>query len=230
MVKVFIVVLLLVTKFFSVSAMSQENTKQEEISLLKDILPSTCHFTGQFVQEKEITGLPIPISSIGDFFYSCGLGLIWNSSTPVEEVLLFVNANTHFRIDEQGKIEPLSGKVRYGMSRIFLRLLKGDNEYFADEFAVSLLENGVTQLVPESSFMKKGIDSIQIIKNQNTEGGISLKISIFDTTGQATKVSINKIKEYAFDSKQAAFDQCELIYQKPKQWCRMLRSPWRYQD
>ena len=101
-----------------------EDASDTEKKLLTDIMPNSCNFSGQFVQKKAIKGLPIPLQSNGEFFFSCDLGLIWRTSSPFEEALLFANGATHFRIDEHGEHAPLSGMVRYSMSRIFIRLLQ----------------------------------------------------------------------------------------------------------
>ncbi|MFC4699976.1 outer membrane lipoprotein carrier protein LolA [Glaciecola siphonariae] len=217
---------------FLVSGITHANDSAQinEQAMLAEVFPSSCDFSGDFTQTKHIDGLPMPIKSTGDFFFSCGLGLIWNANTPFSEVLLFANATTNFRIDESGEIEALSGKVRYGMSKIFLRLLKGDVEYFADEFSVNLLENGaVTQLIPESEFMRQGINNILIKKTQSPQQPLMLNIDIQDATGQVTSVVIDNINEYSVSGKKQAFEQCKQVYPSPAQWCRMLRSPWRFE-
>lgn len=201
-------------------------TDATEAELLAGMFPHSCHFSGNFIQQKNIKSLPIPIKSSGDFFFSCDFGLVWNTSAPIQEALLYVNARKNYRVDERGEIEPLSGAARYAMSKVFLRLLKGDTEYFADEFAVSAApDNAGLILVPESEFMKKGINQIQIAKHGATQSDLLLNINIQDTTGQNTVVTIDSIREYAIDNKQAAFEQCETIYPGPGDWCRILRSP-----
>lgn len=210
----------------TVNTEAGESSIISEAELLQQIVPASCHFSGQFIQRKHIQGLPVPLQSNGDFFFSCDFGLVWNTLAPIQEALLYVNARKNYRVDERGDIEPLSGAARYAMSKIFLRLLKGDTEYFADEFEVAEgPQNEGLSLTPESEFMKKGIRRILIEKRAAENAGVTLNISIEDTTGQNTNVTIDGINEYDIENKQAAFEQCEVLYPGPRQWCRVLRSP-----
>lgn len=213
---------------FSHSVLADSQIEDEK-KLLADIFPTTCHFSGQFLQQKRIEGLPVPLRSDGDFFFSCDLGLIWSTQSPFKDALLYVNASRNYRINERGEIEPLSGIAHYSMSKIFLRLLRGDTDYFANEFAVSEVpETGVIELRPESGFMQKGIERIDFKKNQSLEHGVSLQVNVVDATGQVTQVSIDKITEHEIEGKRNAFEQCEKLYPSTSKWCEVLRSPARF--
>ena len=202
-----------------------------EKRLLADIFPTSCHFSGQFSQQKDIRGIPMPLRSGGNFFFSCDLGLVWSTTSPFEEALLYTDAITNFRADDKGNIELLSGVVRHSVSKIFLRLLKADTDYFADEFSVQLVgKNKVIELIPESGLMKKGIERIHIKQHENDKHGMSLNIRIKDMRGQMTQVNIEHITKYVIKGKKEAFDQCEKLYPKPLQWCGVLLSPWQYEE
>ena len=218
--------------FPAISALRDgSNTALAEQDILKEAFPSICHFSGNFEQKRQSKGLPIPLNSSGNFYYSCDLGLIWNTESPINDVLLYVNATTNFRVNENGDIESLSGAVRYAMSRIVLRLMRGDIAYFASEFEVSRSEEeGSILLLPESTFMKKGIKSIQLNKTMENSSDTKLLITIRDLNEQNTSIEIKDIAEYRFEGERKAFEQCELLYPQPSLWCRVLRSPWRYEN
>lgn len=218
---------------FSFESKASEDVSQLSVSaekqLLSAVFPKTCHFSGLFVQKKEIQGLAFPLQSSGDFLFSCDLGLIWNTTAPFNEALLYANAKTNYKVDEHGNIEEMSGTTRYVMSRFFLRLLNGDADYFAQEFKVTLTEDGSgTILTPESDFMKKGIEGILIENFNPDEKALSLNVKITDATGQATHITIKSIVEYSLDGRTEAYKQCKVLYPNPSKWCRLLRSPGYY--
>ncbi|MDC8829453.1 outer membrane lipoprotein carrier protein LolA [Alteromonas gilva] len=204
-------------------------TQTKEASLLAGIFPSGCHFSGRFSQQKSIPGVPHPLTSSGDFYYSCDLGLVWHTETPFNEAILYVNSSNNFKADAEGTLAPLSGTTRYIMSNIFVRLLKGDTSYFVDEFAITSAEqNAAVQLRPESDYIRKGLDTITIKKAVNEVSGTSLDINVIDASGQHTDVTISDVTQHNIDGKKAAYEQCEALYLKTADWCQVLRSPSRY--
>ena len=207
-------------------ALAFDNAATEQ-ELLRDILPSSCDFTARFEQSKQVKGIPLPLKSNGEFLYSCRLGLIWNTVYPFYETLLISNRKHSFRMDEDGELLPLQGAVQFGMSRVFMRLLKGDIDYFADEFSVQkALDNNATRLTPESKFMKKGLAFIDVQKTEREETGVSLTIEIQDVMGQVSIIDIHKISEATnVDSRLQAYEYCQTVYKATPKWCRILRTP-----
>jgi|TARA_Y100001968_G_scaffold324701_1_gene364571 hypothetical protein len=203
-------------------------SQPDEATLLEEIFPSGCHFSGQFLQQKTIQGVPVPLKSTGDFYHSCDLGLIWHTQTPFNEAILYVNSSNNFKADANGALAPLTGTTRYIMSNIFVRLLKGDTSYFTDEFAISAdIQSGTVTLRPESEYIRKGLDSIIVNKTTDQEKGVTLNIEVLDATGQRTDVLISAVEQYDFSGKRAAYEQCEALYSDTS-WCQVLRSPSRY--
>ncbi|MBU3020487.1 outer membrane lipoprotein carrier protein LolA [Aestuariibacter sp. A3R04] len=211
-------------------ALAAKDTQPEDEALLASVFPSGCHFSGQFTQKKAIEGLPVPLMSTGDFYYSCDLGLVWHTSEPFKDAILYVNGSNNFRADETGALTPLTGTTRYIMSNIFVRLLKGDTQYFTEEFAISPADDNAIVMRPHSDMMRRGLDSIHIQKKDTAEAGVSLDIAITDATGQLTSVSIADINEYAFEGKRSAYEQCQTLYSDTATWCQVLRSPARYKS
>jgi len=200
----------------------------DEKALLGEVFPDQCHFSGQFTQQENVEGVPVPLKSAGDFFYSCDLGLIWHAREPFKETILYVNSANNFRVEEDGSLSPLTGVTRYIMSHVFVKLLNGDADYFVEEFAISQAEkDDAVELKPESEFMKKGVQSIRFNKQEDEQQGVLLFIDVLDATGQVTHVSIDSVNTYNIDGKRQAFEQCERLYQQSSQWCQILRSPSR---
>lgn len=229
MIKRVIQLKLLCFVFIFLSANLRANiTTESKKELLADIFPTSCHFSGQFLQRKNINGLPVPLLSNGDFFFSCDLGLVWSTHSPVNEAILYINSSRSYRVNDEGNIYPLSSVTRYIMSKVLLRLLKGDIDYFAEEFLIMRSDdNEMLVLRPESQFMKKGIDSIQFKKEVGIEDEVSLRVIVTDITGQNTELNIEGIKEHQIDGKDQASEQCEMLYPDTLQWCKVLRSPRR---
>lgn len=198
-----------------------------EAPLLAEIFPSSCHFSGKFVQQKTIEGVPAPLISTGDFYYSCALGLVWRTQTPFTEAILYVNNSNNFKVNGNGDLSPLTGATRYIMSNIFVRLLKGDTDYFTDEFAISRgSQAGTIELRPESEYVRKGLDTISINKTTDQNKEVSLNIEVLDATGQSTNVVISAVEQFNLDGKRAAYEQCNALYSDTS-WCQVLRSPSR---
>ena len=208
-------------------AMADENGTAEE-QLLASVFPSGCNFSGQFNQQKAMQGLPVPLNSNGDFFYSCDLGLVWHTSEPFSEAVLYVNSTNNFRAEDDGALTPLSGVARYVMSNIFVRLLKGDTGYFTDEFAISQEDAGDLVLLPESEMMRKGLQAIRISKTGDDTTPMAVSIKVTDASGQDTQVRIDNIQEFDFEGKRNAYEQCLEQYSDKTNWCQVLRSPSRY--
>ncbi|NMH60674.1 outer membrane lipoprotein carrier protein LolA [Alteromonas ponticola] len=210
------------------SWLSADEGNADEKALLTDLFPSKCHFSGQFTQTKAVAGLPVPLKSNGDFFFSCDLGLIWRTHEPFNEAILYVNSTNNFRVNEDGSLASLTGVTRYIMSNVFVKLLKGDAAYFIDEFAISQADDDASiTLTPQSDFMKKGIQHIRFNKSESEDLGITLFVDVMDATGQATHVSIDTIVHYDIEGKRRAFEQCEKLYSQHTDWCQVLRSPSR---
>lgn len=202
-----------------------EAGEEVEEQLLAGVFPESCNFSGKFLQQKTVEGLPVPLKSHGDFFYSCDLGLVWRTVSPFEEAILYINSSNNYRADEDGQLQPLSGIARYIMSSVFVKLLNGDTDYFLDAFTVSEADGGSVLLHPESDYMKKGLERIAFAKTTDEELGITLSIKVTDATGQITSVHIDQIDEFEIEGKRNAYEKCESLYRDNVNLCRVLRSP-----
>jgi len=204
-----------------------KDSKNTEETLLSAIFPSRCNFSGHFSQRKAVEGVSVPLNSTGDFFYSCDLGLVWHTSKPFSEAVLYVNSTNNFKAEDDGTLTPLTGITRYIMSNIFVRLLNGDTAYFAEEFSVTEATDKTVRLHPESGMLQKGLDVIHISKTED-DSPTAVSIKVTDVKGQDTLVLIDHIQQYSFTGKRSAYEQCNNLYADKTNWCQVLRSPSRF--
>lgn len=221
-------ILALISAVAGTSLAKAEQAGSAEDTLLSSIFPSGCHFSGEFKQRKTVQGLPVPLNSTGDFYFSCDLGLVWHTASPFSEAILYVNSANNFRAQDDGTLTPLSGVARYVMSNIIVRLLKGETGYFTEEFAITEEAAGSVLLLPENEMMQKGLHAIRITKTAEDTASAVLNITVTDATGQDTNVVIDQVQQYDFEGKRSAYDQCTGLYADKTDWCQVLRSPSRY--
>lgn len=213
---------------FDESSITIDKANVSKQKILK-ILPDGCHFSGRFSQHKTIEGLIFPLASNGDFFFSCDLGLVWNTFSPIQEALLYTNSKINFRMNDKGNVELISGVVTHVVSDIFLKILKGDVDYFISEFSVRLTDDrrGV-ELRPKSSLLQKAINYILIRRYSDDVIGVAVEMIINTTAGQETKVTIDNIEKYSLEDRRAAYEQCQAIYNNSPIRCRALFLPDHY--
>ena len=197
----------------------------DEKALLQSVMPTACHFSGGFMQSKTVQGLPKPLVSEGEFFFSCDMGMIWQTQAPFAESLIYSNYFNYRIIDDD--IEKLSSLTHYGMSKVMLKMLNGDVDYFAKSFEAVLLADNELSLSPESKFMKKAIDKI-ILKKIQAGHSLALHVSIYDRGQQLTTIAIDKLVEYDLKTKQRVQERCEEAYLEQKKLCEVLRFPARF--
>lgn len=196
-------------------------------ALLRSVMPTACHFSGDFIQNKKIQGLSAPLISDGEFFFSCDIGIIWQTQSPFAEALIYSHY-FNYRVSGDA-IEKLTSLTHYGMSKIMLKMLNGDVDYFAESFSVGSLIDGELSLSPQSKFMKKAIDKIVLQKTQ-VDDSISLLVNIHDKSQQLTKITIDNLVEYDLENKQVARRQCEKNHADKEVLCEILHYPARFDE
>ena len=218
---------LLLLLSFLIAQMAFANN--DEKNQLQTVMPTACHFSGNFVQKKAMQGLPIPLVSEGDFFFSCDLGIIWQTQQPFPEALIYSDFHNYRVSSETNNIERLTSLTHFGMSKIMLKMLNGDVDYFSESFAVDLIGENQFSLSPQSKFMKRAIDKITL-QRVLTDDSVSLLVTIEDISQQQTEISIDRLIEYKLDTKQAVRQQCEKLYPNQKTLCEVLRYPGRFNE
>lgn len=209
------------------SNVSASASADNSLALLKSMMPTVCHFSGEFSQAKQIKTLPIPLVSKGEFIYSCDLGLIWKTQEPVTESLIFTNQKLHFLIPEKLSIENLEGVQHDFLANLLLGLMAGNTEFIEKEFDLETIEakNGVEglSLIPKNKVVKQAILSVTLEKiDSSSLGKNGLQISITDKNLQVTRISSTEKQQYA---KNDEFSQhCTSL---SADGCELLRNPVR---
>ena len=210
--------LLFLLLFYSVfvSANSDEN-----LHSLKSMMPKVCHFSGEFIQTKQIKTLPIPLVSNGVFVYSCELGLIWQTQKPIIESLVFTNEELHFLVPEKRSIENLDGVQHNFLANLLLGLMAGNTDFIENEFEILRIENeqNTLTLSPKNNMVKRAI--LTVVLNKKTEIN-ELEISITDKNKQTTKIVSTEKQQFV--SNDDFSKNCHSISTKS---CELLLNPVR---
>lgn len=159
--------------------------------------PDHCVFSGEFDQTKELPGLENPLSSSGKFFHHCTKGIIWRTTTPVENSLI-VDANQNAFQFSQGKMEKISGRAGKMIAQIIGALMSGNEEFILENFSITTVEAlgepTVMELTPLSKRLKRAINSIQLFPP--TEDAPAMRIVMRDANALVTIINVVEDKHY----------------------------------
>lgn len=159
---------------------------------------------GEFVQEKHLRSLSMPLSSHGQFVLSKQHGLLWKVQKPFMQT---------YRIDQQG-VSLLTEKgwqnqpgqsVAARQSQLFLAVLQGDQGALEADFNLQLqgtAEQWQLQLLPKSVFLQ------QIFKVIEIHGGALVeRIELHETQGDHTVMRMlnSQADSALLDEEQHAF-------------------------
>jgi len=227
MIRLFLLMLCLIGSV--VSSVSLSANTPENIKALKSMMPEACNFSGEFSQSKQIKSLPVPLVSMGEFIYSCDLGLIWKTQKPIVESLVFTNQKLNFLVPEKLSVENLDGVQHDFLANLLLGLMAGNTEFITKEFDIQMSKNDATgvelSLVPKNKMVKQAIDSVVLAKPSTKN---ELQISITDKNQQVTKIVSSETQQYAMNdklSKDAAFSEsCASL---SADGCKLLLNPVR---
>ena len=184
--------------FFGSQAVAEQ--KNEDLNLLVELLPKHCAFTGDFHQKRFVRSLPAPVISQGSFFFSCQAGLIWHTQSPINESLVYVENGDSFQIRPKQPPQKLKGRFHSYLSYFLLNLLAVEIDYLVENFSIESNLDSLARadnkeglsivLRPLSKSIKRAIRSIVLTKwNEDTQ------LSITNTSGETTQVTIENVKE-----------------------------------
>lgn len=159
---------------------------------------------GEFVQEKHLRSLTLPLSSRGQFVLSRQQGLLWKVQQPFAQ---------SYRIDVQGvslltengwQSQP-GQNVAARQSRLFLAVLQGDQQALEADFTLQLqgdAQQWQLQLLPKALFLQ------QIFKVIEIHGGALVeRIELHETQGDRTVMRMlnSQADNALLDDEQHAF-------------------------
>jgi len=207
-------VLLLATS----TARSANNVDQTKI----DFPASECVFAGKFTQTKKLQGLATPLQSSGAFYYHCQHGVIWSTTSPLNETLVLKRDGTGVML-----VDSRSTKLKSRQSRFLGNLindLMGANISSLEKSFVIERFSTTTQkymLTPKNRSLKRAIKSINIDLLSDEELSVGrVIISIIDRNAQQTE--IHSIRDKVFSSEDEALPQCHSDTALSQQSCAQL--------
>jgi len=205
---------------FAIADSKQDLKQQAE---LENVLAKQCRFSGTFTQEKSLKGLPIPLKSNGSFLFDCDLGLIWHTATPITETKVYTMTSSHFQLDDKREIEALDDIIQTTIAKLLLDIMSADQEAITNSFKINSIDQNSVSLIPNSTFLKKGIQSILLNKIPQPN---SLLIELIDLKSQNTR--IHSVETQKNESKQASLINCLSLF-KNQPTCDILENPSSYE-
>lgn len=165
-------------------SLAQPALAEDILDQIKGRLTATDIVQGQFRQEKQLKFLSKPLVSEGDFTYSQGRGVIWNTVKPLVSQLL-VSDSRLLTSQGQQTIPPSFG-------RVFPAMLGGDLAVLRADFAISgtaHTDHWQLQLVPNDPLLAKVIAGITL------DGDRELRtVEIRETGGNLSRISFEAIR------------------------------------
>lgn len=149
---------------------------------------------GQFVQEKHMQLLSMPLKSSGSFVVIKDTGVVWQLEQPVQSTMT---------ITEQGLkgVDIEDNRAMQYVGKLLMQLLSGDFSSLEQQFKLAAtVEDEQWQLVlePRSSLIKKAVESILL------SGGSYIKlIELRENGGDKTVIYLLKQQEYSQAPKDA---------------------------
>ena len=123
---------------------------------------SPCSFEGDFVQQKTISGLDQALESNGSFYYHCDNGVIWSTTAPVVETLIFSKSGDNWQIKD-AEVTKLKTRQAKLLGKLLNSMMSGDQQDIEQKFTLSELEsNRRFQLLPKKKSLKRAIKEIQL--------------------------------------------------------------------
>ncbi len=159
---------------------------------------------GEFVQEKYLRSLAMPLSSRGQFVLSKQLGLLWKVRQPFAQTYRIDAQGVSLLADNVWQIQP-GQNVAARQSRLFLAVLQGDRSVLEADFTLQLQGNAQQwqlQLLPKAVFLQ------QIFKVIEIHGGALVeRIELHETQGDRTVMRMlnSQADSALLDDEQHAF-------------------------
>lgn len=178
---------------------------------LANFFPSACHVSGHYTQNQSLKSIEETLRSDGRFIFSCGQGLIWHTTSPFEETIVYSNDQETKRFDG-ATFASIDSRLHKFLGTLLNNLIGGNHSYLEKHFTIENSENALV-LHPKKKRLKKFIKDIQLVFS---ESGTTFQINHPENT--ATQILIHEIVEYA------SFDEsfCTKIQPLPDGTCKTL--------
>lgn len=164
------------------------------------LAPSECRFSGEFSQQQSLQGLETPLQSDGVFFYDCGHGIIWKTSSPIIESMVLNQLGNSYLV-KRLKIETIQSEQNKLLSELIMALVGADKDYLSKLFDVSSDKPNQLLLTPSNRRLKRAIDSISIVMQPaSNEKSEQITFAMVDRNQQTTSIVSTKLLSYGKDT------------------------------
>jgi len=151
--------------------------------------------TGRFEQQRQLTGIPIPIHSSGRFIFWRDYGLYWETQQPILQSSTFTpesiinwRSNGSMRTKDRS-----SSPIQKQISRILLAVFGGDTQsldkYFSSHWHAEL-DPWTVDVTPTTTSIKKVIQNITL-----TGSNYINSLSVTGGNGDTTQIHFFGLKE-----------------------------------
>lgn len=164
---------------------------------LEEIVPESCFSAGDYVQTKTLEGLGDQLTSHGSFIFSCDHGLIWNTSSPMQETLIYAAKGSQIVI-RGDSVSQINNKQHKHLGKLLNGIIGGNTRYLKKYFSPQNVPDGIA-LKPKKRRMKKFISSITLKQLEN-------KVNVLVTLIPNQQLSIDIFNTVVYE--QFALDIC----------------------
>lgn len=138
---------------------------------------------GQFIQEKHLRALPMPLVSRGQFVLARDHGLLWLLQQPLQQDYRITASGIVQRTESGWRAAGQQGASKR-QNELFLAVLGGDAEALQRDFELDLQGNAqawTLSLTPRARLLQQIFNAIHI------QGGTSVeRIELLETQGDST--------------------------------------------
>lgn len=157
------VILLLVTGSAPATADQQPSS---------DLMPPWCEYVSSFSQSRQLAALPVPLQSSGRMLFSCKAGLIWQTTEPIVEAIVYTKTGSNFKVGNEANVSELTDLIHGNMSNFLLAIMAGDFSALEQRFVIAS-QKGETVLTPKDETTARFLQTIRITK---TDDGATVRL------------------------------------------------------
>lgn len=180
----------LIALLLSMAVQAQDNSQSTEswhttqstqslLGVLAQRSQHTNELRGDFIQRKQLSGLPMPLIARGFYEYTENSGLRWVTQSPIESQLKITNKGIS-GVDN-------SNSTRF-IADIFLAVIRGDLSQLEQYFAIQSRGNSAhwtLRLTPSTDALGNYISYINVSGAEFTE-----QLFIMDSNGDSTDITL----------------------------------------
>lgn len=163
----------------SIESWHTAQSTQSLLGVLAQRSKHTKELNGNFIQRKQLSGLPMPLIARGFYEYAENSGLRWVTQSPIESQLKITNEGISGVVD--------SNSTRF-IADIFLAVIRGDLSQLEQYFAIQSRGDSAhwtLRLTPSTDTLGNYISYIDVSGAEFTE-----QLFIMDSNGDSTDITL----------------------------------------